>query len=76
MYAQDSEQQSAIKDAEEKLQKDREQMDKLKEELKKAESKKPSQVLETLVVKLKKQACLSQEMLVWGVPWRDWNEIA
>lgn len=51
-------------------------MDKLKEELKKAESKKPSQVLETLVVKLKKQACLSQEMLVWGVPWRDWNEIA
>ena len=65
---QDSEQQSAIRDAEEKLQKNHEQMEKLKEELKKADSKKPSQVLETLVVKLKKQASAIQEC---GVPLRD-----
>jgi len=52
---QHEEQLAALKDSETKMQKDRLEVVRLNGELKKAEGKKPSQVLETLVVKLKKQ---------------------
>ena len=52
---QHEEQLAALKDLETKMQKDRLEVVRLNGELKKAEGKKPSQVLETLVVKLKKQ---------------------
>jgi hypothetical protein len=55
------EQQLALKSAEEKLSKSRDEMELLKVELTKAESKKPSQVLETLVIKLKKQLADKKE---------------
>jgi DNA repair exonuclease SbcCD ATPase subunit len=51
----EAEQKNELQQARTKMQKDSEELERVKAELKVAESKKPSQVLETLVLKLKKQ---------------------